>query len=68
MADYLHFHGTNPTWDVEFSRPVQDWELGVVDSFMGFFYSVPCDQAGWILFIGTSLVMRYLRLVPFILP
>jgi hypothetical protein len=41
VADYLHFHGTNPTWDVEFSRPVQDWELGVVDSFMGFLYFVP---------------------------
>ena len=41
MADYLHFHGTNHIWDVEFSRPVQDWELGVVDSFMGFLYFVP---------------------------
>jgi hypothetical protein len=41
VADYLHFHGTIPIWDVEFFRPAQDWELGVVDSFMGFLYSVP---------------------------
>ena len=41
VADYLHFHGTIPIWDVEFLRPAQDWELDVVDSFMGFLYSVP---------------------------
>ena len=40
MADYLHFHGTLPVWDVEFLRPTQDWELDAVDSFMGFLYSL----------------------------
>uniref|UniRef100_A0A2N9HDV0 Reverse transcriptase zinc-binding domain-containing protein n=1 Tax=Fagus sylvatica TaxID=28930 RepID=A0A2N9HDV0_FAGSY len=41
VADYLHFHGTLPVWDVEFLRPTQDWELDAVDSFMGFLYSLP---------------------------
>ena len=41
VANYLQFHGTIPIWDVEFLRPAQDWELDVVDSFMGFLYSVP---------------------------
>ena len=41
VANYLQFHGTIPIWDVEFLRPAQDWELDVVDSFMGFLYSIP---------------------------
>ena len=41
VADHLHFHGTTPIWDVEFLRPAQDWELDVVESFMGFLYSIP---------------------------
>jgi hypothetical protein len=67
VADYLHFHGTIPIWDVEFLRPAQDWELDVVDSFMGFLYSVPMRPGRMDSIFGTSLVMRALRSVPSIL-
>uniref|UniRef100_A0A2N9F9B1 Reverse transcriptase zinc-binding domain-containing protein n=1 Tax=Fagus sylvatica TaxID=28930 RepID=A0A2N9F9B1_FAGSY len=34
VADYLHVHGHTHSWDIEFSRSVQDWEVAVVDTFM----------------------------------
>lgn len=39
VANQLRLHGSNHFWDIEFSRPVQDWELVVVDSFMELLYS-----------------------------
>jgi hypothetical protein len=41
VADHLHFHGTSHTWDIEFLRPVQDWELDIVNTFMEWLYSYP---------------------------
>ena len=32
VVDNLRFQGSNILWDVEFSRPIQDWELEVVIS------------------------------------
>ena len=40
VADHLHLQGSNFVWDIEFSRPAQDWELEVVDSFMELLYSL----------------------------
>ena len=34
VADHLRFHGTTHSWDIEFLRQVQDWELDIVDTFM----------------------------------
>ena len=41
VADLLHFHGTTHTWDIEFLRPVQDWKLDIVNTFMEWLYSYP---------------------------
>ena len=52
VADHLRLQGSNHVWDVDFSRPVQDWELEVVDSIMKLLYShvirPGCmDSFGW---------------------
>ena len=39
VADHLHVHGNTHSWDIEFSRSVQDWEVAVVDTFMEVLYS-----------------------------
>jgi hypothetical protein len=39
VAEHLRFLGTISLWDVEFSRPFQDWELEEVNSFMELLYS-----------------------------
>jgi hypothetical protein len=41
VADHLRFHGTTHSWDIEFLRQVQDWELDIVDTFMKWLYSSP---------------------------
>lgn len=39
VADHLQYSGTIWHWDIEFSRPFQDWELVAVSSFMELLYS-----------------------------
>ena len=40
VADHLRLQGSNFVWDIEFSRPAQDWELEGVDFFMELLYSL----------------------------
>ena len=46
MADHCCLQASNYIWDIEFSRPVQDWELVVVDSFMALLYSHAITPGG----------------------
>ena len=46
MADILHFDGPTPIWDIQFSRPMQDWELDIFNSFLELLYSSPLRQGG----------------------
>jgi hypothetical protein len=46
VADILHFDGPTPTWDIQFTRPMQDWELDIVNSFLEILYSSPLCQGG----------------------
>uniref|UniRef100_A0A2N9HC19 Reverse transcriptase zinc-binding domain-containing protein n=1 Tax=Fagus sylvatica TaxID=28930 RepID=A0A2N9HC19_FAGSY len=39
VSDIYHFQGSTISWDIEFTRSVQDWELEMVDSFMSLLYS-----------------------------
>ena len=41
VADHLRFQGNTHSWDIEFSRQAQDWELDIVDTFMSCLYSSP---------------------------
>lgn len=34
VADYLCWHGGSMVWDVSFARPVQDWEVESLTSFL----------------------------------
>ena len=31
VVDILHFDGPTPIWDIQFIRPMQDWELNIVN-------------------------------------
>jgi hypothetical protein len=39
VSDICHFQGSTISWDIEFTRSVQDWELEMVESFMSLLYS-----------------------------
>jgi hypothetical protein len=46
VADILHFDGPTLIWDIQFTRPMQDWELDIVNSFLEILYSSPLCQGG----------------------
>ena len=39
VSDICHLQGSTISWDIEFTRSVQDWEMEMVDSFMSLLYS-----------------------------
>uniref|UniRef100_A0A2N9IAI6 Reverse transcriptase domain-containing protein n=1 Tax=Fagus sylvatica TaxID=28930 RepID=A0A2N9IAI6_FAGSY len=39
VSDICLFQGSTTSWDIEFTRSVQDWELEMVESFMSLLYS-----------------------------
>ena len=52
VADSLRFQGNTHSWDIEFLRQAQDWEMDIVDTFMRWLYSSPIhsgrmDTIGW---------------------
>ena len=46
VVDILHFDGPTPIWDIQFIRPMQDWELNIVNSFLEILYSSSLRQGG----------------------
>uniref|UniRef100_A0A2N9IL29 Reverse transcriptase zinc-binding domain-containing protein n=1 Tax=Fagus sylvatica TaxID=28930 RepID=A0A2N9IL29_FAGSY len=41
VATHLRVHDATHIWDIEFSRPFQNWELEMEVSFVEFLYSIP---------------------------
>ena len=40
VADHMQFRGGSMYWEVNFTRPIQDWELDSVSAFLEILYSV----------------------------
>ncbi len=64
VATHLRVHDATHIWDIEFSRPFQNWELEMEVSFVSSFILFPLVGVLWILFVGILPPKGYLRYDP----
>ena len=57
VADNMNWN-SGVHWDISFTRPVNDWEVGILQSFLGLLYSfkVTRVEEDWMCWTHTSMV------------